>query len=262
MLKWKDIWFRMCSYAGFYLRSGNTKGYGVHSPYLFYIARAILPETGRYYCYDEIESLRTELLRSREEVGVRDYGVGGELRRVSKIARRALKPMREAQVLFRLVNMLKAKTIVELGTSLGVTTAYLASADSRAEVWTFEGSEALTDIAQRGWKKLGLHNIKVVQGNIDETLPLEEREWGVVDFAFMDANHRREATVHYFDLLARHAGEKSIFVVDDIRYNREMWDAWCAICGREYVTARMDLGSMGLVFFDTHFPKQEFRIRL
>lgn len=257
-----DLWFRIGSYALFVLRSRNTMGYGIHSPYLFYIARTIIPETAKYYSFAEVERVRGEMLKRRDEVEAEDFGVGGSAKNVGEIARRALKSSKEGQMLFRLVNLVKAETVVELGTSLGVTTAYLALPNKDAKVWTFEGSKALLGIAKQNWKRLGIENIEAVQGNLDETLVREAEKWGVVDFAFLDANHRKEATLRYFDVLAKHAGEKSIFAVDDIRYSREMWEAWEEIEKREDVSARMDLGSMGLVFFDKHFPKQTFRIRL
>ena len=262
MGKAAELWFRIGSYALFMLCSRNTMGYGIHSPYLFYIARTILPETAKYYCFAEVERVRREMLGRKERPEVEDFGVGGSTKSVGEIAKKALKSSKEAQALFRLVNLIKAETIVELGTSLGVTTAYLALPNKDAKVWTFEGSKALLDLAKQNWKRLGIESIQAVQGNLDETLAREAKKWGVVDFAFLDANHRKEATLRYFDVLAAHAGEKSIFAVDDIRYSREMWEAWEEIEKREDVSARMDLGTMGLVFFDPHFPKQTFRIRL
>ena len=263
MGKAADLWFRIGSYARFLLRSRNTMGYGIHSPYLFYIARTIIPERAKYYCFEDVERVRGEMAKDKTEVQVEDYGVGsGGKRKIAEIARLALKSPKEAQLLFRLVNLLKAGTIVELGTSLGITTAYLALPNREAKVWTFEGSKDLLNLAKKNWKSLEIKNIQPVCGNIDDTLARESANWSTVDFAFLDANHRQEPTLRYFDILASHAGEKSIFVVDDIRHSRDMWEAWKTICKREDVTARMDLGTMGLVFFDPHFPKQTFRIRL
>lgn len=263
MGKAADLWFRFGSYARFLLRSRNTMGYGIHSPYLFYIARTVIPETAGYYCYAEVEQLRRELLHNQTELQVEDYGIGsGGKRKIADIAHSALKSPKEAQLLFRLVVLLNANTIVELGTSLGITTAYLALANKAAKVWTFEGSRDLLNLAKKNWNSLGITNIEAVQGNLDNTLKREATNWSTVDLAFLDANHRQDPILHYFDILAAHAGEKSIFVIDDIRYNREMWEAWQLIKTHPRVTARMDLGTMGLVFFDPHFPKQTFRIRL
>lgn len=254
----------MVSYASFLLRSGNTMGYGIHSPHLFYIARVLLPETAQYYCFEPIEQWRRDLLRRRDQVRVVDYGTGKSgTRLVGEVARKSLKSRAEGQLLFRLVNYLDARMIVELGTCLGVTTAYLASPHSDAEVWTMEGSGELLKIAKTGWSRLGIRNIRAVEGNLDETLEKTAAAWQrPIDFALLDANHTGEATLRYFDVLARHASAKSVFVVDDIRRNKDMWQAWEAIGARADVTARMDLGMMGLVFFDGHLPKRVFRLRL
>ena len=304
-----DWLFRIGSFARYLLRSGNTLGYGIHSPHLFTIARVIVPEQAQYYCFSEIEAVRQELVRRRDAIRVVDYGTGSlirskgertqttikadsgdkavsyssvskadtsptlgeELRRVSReelrvvgeVARRSLMSREEAQMLFRLVNYEEAQMIVELGTCLGVTTAYLAKPRREAEVWTFEGSEALLEIAKSNWKRLGINNIHAVPGNIDETLETTVAGWEKpVDFALIDANHCYDATVRYFDVLAKKATEKSVFAVDDIRRDKEMWRAWEAIGKREDVTARMDLGQMGLVFFDKHLPKEVFTLRV
>ena len=270
-MKLAQLLFRMGSYVRYLFRSGNTMGYGIHSPHLFNIARVIVPETAKYYCYSRIEQERNTLLRRRDEVEVVDFGTGGQgkggngvgKRIVGDMARKSLKSRAEAQLLFRLVNFEQAEMIVELGTCLGLTTAYLAAPRPESEVWTFEGSEALLEIARGVWKRLGMSNIRAVSGNIDETLAATAEKWEkTVDFAFIDANHSYEATVRYFDLLAAHAGEKSVFVVDDIRWSKEMWQAWETIGERDAVTARMDLGTMGLVFFDNYLPKQVFTLRM
>ena len=69
-----DFLFRIGSFARYLLRSGNTLGYGIHSPHLFTIARVIVPEQAQYYCFGEIEAVRQELVRRRDSVTVVDYG--------------------------------------------------------------------------------------------------------------------------------------------------------------------------------------------
>ncbi len=77
MGKAAELWFRIGSYALFMLRSRNTMGYGIHSPYLFYIARTIIPKTAGYYCFEEVEKVRREMLRDTTEITIEDFGVGG-----------------------------------------------------------------------------------------------------------------------------------------------------------------------------------------
>ena len=245
----KTILYRIGAYAWFYLHSGNTLGFGIHSPRLFYIANTLIPEQARYYCFEDIERERA---------------------RVGHLARKAILPRRYAQLLFRLAVAQKARTVVELGTSVGLTTAYLAKADSHAQVYTFDHNAALLRTAKDVWKRLEIKNITAIEGNIDETLPawITQRQDAqaehrpTIDLAFMDANHTYEATLRYFDLLARYADEKAVFVLDDIRHSPQMYRAWQQISHREGVTATFDLGRMGMVFFDPHLPRQRFGIRM
>jgi predicted O-methyltransferase YrrM len=171
-------------------------------------------------------------------------------------------------MLFRLVNWLghqmregeNGLTIVELGTSLGVTTAYLAGVDTRDKVYTYEGCEAVANIAKENWKVLGMNNIECFIGAIDEEVLKSGLER--VDVAFVDANHTYQASMKYFDLLAEKTHEKSVVVMDDIHHSEEMERAWKDICADERVTSTIDLYQMGLVFFDKHYWKRNYRMRL
>jgi predicted O-methyltransferase YrrM len=157
----------------------------------------------------------------------------------------------------------KGLTIVELGTSLGVTTAYLAAMDSRNKVVTYEGCPAVAEVARANWEKLGLNNIACVVGEITVySLQFTVDSLSGIDVAFIDANHTCEATLTYFNALASRVHEKSVVVVDDIHYNEDMEKAWKAICADERVTTTMDLYRMGLVFFDKHYWRKHYKMRI
>ena len=150
--------------------------------------------------------------------------------------------------------------ILELGTSLGVTTAYLASADSRNRVVTMEGSEAVLKVALGIWRTLRLENIEWQVGNIDDTLYKYARER--VDFAYVDANHTYEATMRYTDYLLDRMAEKGIIAIDDIHYSEEMERAWKELKQDPRVTTMMDVYHMGLIFVDPHYLKRHYKIRI
>ena len=283
--------YRAKSWLRHQLTAWNTGGEGVHSPYLFEWVRMVMMDKNAYYIWGEIERCREKMLRDERELEFVDYGSGklkgengklkgenGERRRVCDIARRSLAKRKYAQMLSRLVNWLGAShrlengsgtayslefrglTIVELGTSLGVTTAYMAAMDSRNRVVTFEGCEAVANIAKENWKALNINNIECRVGKID----VEElvRDIEHMDVAFIDANHTYVSTCEYFDVLAGKVREKSVIVVDDIHYSEEMEKAWKAICADERVTSTIDLYQMGLVFFDKHYWKRHYTMRL
>ena len=295
--------YRVSSWLKHQLTARNTGGHGVHSPYLFEWVRMVMSDKNTYYVWDEIEEIRQEMLKDTRELEFVDYGSGGPLptspskgrsanmRRVCDIAKGSLARRKEAQLLARLVGWLgrplltspsrggigdealedrKGLTIVELGTSLGVTTAYLAAMDSRNKVVTYEGCPAVAEVARANWEKLGLSNIACVVGEITvdslqlavDSLQLAVDRLSGIDVAFIDANHTCEATLTYFNALASRVYEKSVVVVDDIHYNEDMEKAWKAICADERVTTTMDLYRMGLVFFDKHYWRKHYKMRI
>ena len=172
-----------------------------------------------------------------------------------------------AQVLFRLTNFLTQKQhrplqILELGTSFGITTAYLATADSRNRVVTLEGSESVLRVAQGVWRALRLENIEWIEGNIDNTLFAGSQIPAKLDLAYVDANHTYEATMRYADFLLARMVEKGIIVIDDIHYSESMERAWEALKADARVSTSMDLYHMGLLFVDPHYLKRHYRIRI
>ncbi|QIX60633.1 class I SAM-dependent methyltransferase [Hymenobacter sp. BT18] len=257
--------YQVLSYFRFYLRSGNA--HGLHSPFVFDLYAHVINHDGAFAAFPAIEQRRRELSQSTEVLTVRDFGAGSRLgagrqRRVRDIARTAAKPRTLAQLLFRLVNWRQPHTVLELGTSLGLTTAYLAAACSRAQVLTFEGCPATASVARQTFQELKLSNIQLIEGNLDETLaPALAKLSEPLDFAFFDGNHRFEPTMRYFEQCLQHRTDESLFVLDDIHWSQEMEQAWAAIKQHPEVTLTIDLFYVGLVFFRKKQPKQHFTLR-
>ncbi len=270
---------RILSYIKHVLTAWNTTGEGIHSPYLFRIVRFILRDENTFYCFADIERRREQLLACPDVLDVVDFGSQGApegklvQRRVCDIARNHLESPKVGQVLFRLLHFMgqeehRPLRILELGTSLGITTAYLASVSSHNKVLTFEGSEAVLRVAQGVWRTLRLENIQWQQGNIDDTLYTiysqqpKAKSQEPIDLAFVDANHTYEATKRYVEWLMPRMTGKGILVLDDIHYSKDMERAWQELKANERVTTTMDLYHIGLLFFDPHYLKRHYRIKI
>ena len=253
------------------LTAWNTTGEGIHSPYLFQIVRFVIRDENTFYCFAEIERRRQLLMHCDDVLDVVDYGSAGSKegahiqRRVCDITRNQLESPRVGQMLFRIVNFMTQEQkrplhILELGTSLGITTAYLAAADSRNQVVTLEGSGEVLKIAQGVWRALRMENIEWHEGNIDNTLFKHARVR--IDLAYVDANHTFEATLRYVDYLLPRLDEKGIIVLDDIHYSPEMEQAWLKLKADPRVTTSMDMYHCGLLFVDPHYLKRHYKIRI
>jgi predicted O-methyltransferase YrrM len=254
-------------YVQYWWNGSDSKGHGVHSPFVFNFIKNLLNDKRNYYCYQNIERLRVHLKKDTTLLTIRDFGAGSRVnsnyqRSVSSIAHSALKPKKYSQLLFRIAQDVKAKTILELGTSLGITTAYLASADPAAKVITMEGAESVAEVAAANFERLGLNNIEIVKGDFTETLPSVLQNFETLDLVFVDGNHRKEPTINYFEQLLPKMKEDSIIVFDDVHWSEEMETAWEHIKAHPSVTLSIDLFFIGVIFFrKEQLHKQHFSIR-
>lgn len=241
------------------IRAKNSKGHGVHSPYLYAFTQEVIYEKNPFYSFSSIESIRDKLKKNNDNVKITDYGAGNRTQaKISDLAKTSLKNKKWSQLLFRIVNFSKAKNVLELGTSLGITTAYLASASSDIKCVTLEGAPEIAKVARSNFEELNLKNIEVIEGNIDITLKQALSKLETLDVVFFDANHKKIPTLKYFNECLRNTNESSIFVFDDIYWSKGMNEAWDEIKKSDKITATIDLFQIGVVFFNKNLPKKHY----
>jgi predicted O-methyltransferase YrrM len=243
-------------YVKYYLTASNGRGHAVHSPFVFDFITNVMNDSRHFYAYATIEECRQSLLRDNTVLTIEDFGAGSTVtksneRKVRDIARSALKPKKFGQLMFRIVNHFRANTMMELGTSLGITTAYLAAGNLKGIVHTFEGAKQVAKIAKQSFNHLQLNNIEVIEGNFDHTLQQQLNKLSVVDLGFVDGNHRKEPTICYFEQLLEKSNNSSVFIFDDIHWSKEMEEAWKYIQQHTAVKLTIDLFFIGIVFFRT-----------
>ncbi|TAG85728.1 MAG: class I SAM-dependent methyltransferase [Bacteroidetes bacterium] len=248
-----------------YLWQAKT-AHSLHSPFVFHLYTEIITAYKKYYVFNSIEKLRIKMLSNYQKIDVTDFGAGSHLnsspqKTISSLAKISSTPAKEAQLLFKLINYFDTKTIVELGTCLGLTTLYLQKANSKNKVYTFEGCPNIAKIAKENFKELDSKNIDITIGNIDETLPKKLIEIDKIDFLFLDANHRYQATLNYFDLCLPKLNKNSIVILDDIHWSADMEKAWNKIIEKQEVTISIDLFGLGILFFHQNQEKQNFILR-
>ena len=227
----------------------------------------VLKDKKNYACYDKIEAVRLQLKQDETIIEVEDFGAGSGViksnRRVVKdIANSSLKSPKFARLLYRMVQYYQPENILELGTSFGITTAYLACGNEGAKVYTCEGAKQIASIAEKNFTQLNIKNITLVQGDFVTTLPPLFAELKTIDFAFVDGNHRKEPTLQYFQQLLAHSTNTTILVFDDIHWSLEMEAAWSAIQQHPAVTLTIDLFFIGIVCISKDVKvKQHFILR-
>lgn len=249
------------SYIGHWL--DTVDHHSVHSPFYYDFYNKVLKGTGGGEGQDAIEKLRLHLLENQTMVDVLDLGSGstafnGPRRALKDIARTSLSPAHVAQLMYRICYHAEVRKIVELGTSLGLTSLYLSYVP-QANVYTFEGSHALANVAMTNFEFLERRNIDVVEGDIAHTLPeFLQQDTAKIGFALVDANHRLVPTLTYYETLMKRFDEKSIMVIDDIHRSPEMEAAWKQLRNHDLVYGSIDIYHCGILLFEPTLTRQHY----
>lgn len=261
----KNLVFRFFSALRFLLRSQNA--HSLHSPFAYYFYNHILhpKEEEVTSSFSLIEQKRASYLKSDERVSGIEFGANGSGERVeqklARIARSSLKKPSRARLICRIAALNEPKTIIEFGTCLGITTAYLASSLGQAQIITMEGNHARSVISRKFFLELGIENILLEEGEFSGLIDQVLKRFPLPDVVFLDGNHRRIPTLYYYSKLRPHLHEKSIVIVDDIRWSGEMFAAWLEMKSDAQVQMSIELMDMGILFFKKEIFPQHFFLR-
>ena len=244
-----------------YYHKANTI-YDVHSPFVYKFAQQVIEDKRMFYPFKIIENLRQKLLHDDKRVNIIEFGKGSQVdasleRSIKSIVRYGAIGPETGRQLFRLVNWHKPKTILELGTSTGISTMYLTAAALNAKVITIEGNPEIADLAQRNFKQMGLNQIQVIKAPFDAGLDQVFKQKPKLDFVFIDGNHDYSATMAYFEKCLPYMHNESVFVIADIYWSSEMMKAWNNLHRSENITLSIDLYHFGVLYKHSIFRERE-----
>ena len=251
----------------YFFTASNGKGHGIHSPFVYEFVTKILNKKNTPENVAAIEARRKSLEANTTVIEVVDRGAGSrqsefKLRSISVIAKSALKQKKISQLLYKMGVYFNPSNILEMGTSFGITSSYLAMSMPHQTLVTMEGAPAIAQEAHATFDLLRLKNIEIVEGDFTTSLPVHLNSISNVGMVYIDGNHRYAPTMEYFKLLLSKVNEQSILIFDDIYWSSEMEQAWDEIKKHEAVTLTIDLFYIGIVFFRKESKqKQHFTIR-
>ena len=248
-----------------YQRKAKTNLY-IHSPFVFDLMEEVLNDKRHFYAFDAIEVLRRKLLSQHDEIEVADYGAGShkgkqKKRHINEIAKNAAIAPKYGQLLFRLIHYFKPQTILEMGTSLGISTLYQAKANQQSTIVSIEGCPQTSAWAATNLDILDANNVVLKTGKFVDVLPKVLKDYPQLDCVFLDGHHQKEATLQYFHQLLPHFHENSILILDDIHWSKGMNEAWQEIIRHPQITVSIDLFQIGLLFFRKEQAKEHFVLK-
>lgn len=246
----------------------------LHSPFIFDLYNACIKTKKMQSDFIAIETLRTQLKNDTRKITQKDLGAGSNIsnskqKAIKKFASQHAKPARIAQIIYRLTEHYRYKKIIELGTSLGISACYEASAlkknfnANEIQFTTIEGADEIANIAAENFRTLDLEKYITQRiGNFDMVLPELLNNYTNIDMAFIDGNHRYEPTMNYFKLFLSKTQNESLLIFDDIYWSPGMTRAWEEIKQHPQVRVTVDLFFIGLVFFRKEQVKEHFKLRV
>ncbi len=233
--------------------------HSLHSPFYFDFYEKVIREQGEDFD-PVIEKLREKLLTNPTPLLIKDLGAGSvhgrNERTIREIAKTSLSPSKYSRLYARAIKHFGARNIIELGTSLGINTLYLAH-NGNSMVATFEGSPAIAAVAKSTFEFANARNIELIEGDLANTLETWLGNHASIDFAFIDANHRLQPTLRYFEALIKHSHAGTVIVLDDIHYSEEMERAWQQLKAHPLVYGTADVWRAGFIFLDPSLNKQD-----
>jgi predicted O-methyltransferase YrrM len=243
--------------------------HGIHSPFVYSLIEDVIYDSKNYPDYAVIEKEVNTLKQNRNVLEIVDFGASSKkqgykthFRRISTIAALSGISKRHGRLLYRIVKHFEPATMLEMGTSLGISTMYQAKGNPDALFTGIEGCASVASITRNSLDAVGCTNVNLLMAQFKTALPdyLSSLTTNL-DYAFVDGDHTYEGTINYFNQLKNHTCNKSILIFHDIYWSKEMKKAWEEIKRDVDVKVTVDLFYMGIVFFKSELSKQDFVVK-
>jgi predicted O-methyltransferase YrrM len=207
---------------------------------------------------NKILGIRRELASQDRTPSLKDYGFRPDGSKANRTMGEICNKMGLASKLciniFNIVRSMKPKMCLELGTGIGISGSYIASAlklnRNNGKLITIEGDETLTDLSKDVFDNLGLENVSVVNSKFDEAIQTILQSNDTIDLVFCDGDHNEQRTFDYYKSTLGGMQDGSVYILDDIRWSAGMRRAWERICHHREVNEYKDMNRLGVCLIE------------
>ncbi len=227
------------------------KRQGIHSPFVYRLADNGLQLTIEKEHKSVLNAFDFKQRKDWRMLTINDLGAGsktlGNHRSVNQIHKTSSSGKRYGTLLYRLCKHFEPARILELGTSLGRGTLAMHLGYQKAEIISIEGSPEIAAIARENMNKFATNpsNMDLVVSSFNDYLcNLNNKTF---DLVYIDGHHEGEALRRYLDQIIPHTHEQTLFLLDDIRWNDDMFKAWNELIADERFHVSIDFFRMGVL---------------
>lgn len=219
-------------------RYKRSHGFGVHSPFAFYFIRRVLCERTPYYAYDEIAELR-------QQVHDKARHVKGHSRVMS---------IKHAKMIYRILCYFRPKTMLQIGSTYGVSTATALLYDPELTVTLYDSR-----IGEAGIP----HSPRV--SVIDDIEPVLRETTGDSEATspypmILISELRPEDRARITTLLRHHTAMGGVTIVRNLSRDSNINELWHAVtrsmeCGMSFTNAKI-----GIIVGYRHLPLHHYQL--
>lgn len=205
---------------------------------------------------EEISIYLNSMLQDETKIEITDFGAGskknkGNIRQVKEIARNATIKAKHGVLIQNLIQHFNYKNSIELGSSLGIGTTYLAQ--KLEKVISIEGCSEIHSYAKKTINHFGFNNVVLLRGEFSSQLEKAVDLLDDIDIVYIDGNHQYQATLDYYNYFKTKMSKNGCLVFDDIYWSEGMVKAWREI--KKDASFTVDLFKIGIVFIDQEIEK-------
>lgn len=236
--------------------------YDVQSPFVHDFTEQVLEDKRSFYALDRIHRVYRRLKKEKRKIPNSHWGAGSQKQRgkevrVSDLIRQSSCTPGKGELLFRLAAWHKPTSMLELGTQLGLSAAYLAAGRQSARMTSLEGHLPYVEWAQKNLDHLQLSHVKVLRTSFEEWIAEPGNHLAPIDLLYLDGDHRQKQILQYLQALRPRMSSKALVIVDDINWSAGMRKAWNEMKALPEVSLSIDLFHVGLLFFQKGRKEKE-----
>jgi predicted O-methyltransferase YrrM len=252
-------------YLKYYFFAKHKKGQGIYSSFILDVIFKVFRNNRKDNKVIEVFDIYDTYKQNKNILSFKEIGAGTNYNTtknisIGQITKRSSVNKKYGKLIYDLIRYFKPNNILEIGSSVGISAAYISQAAPKANFKSIEGVGEKIEIAKQIALEIN-QNTEFILGNFDKILKSVLEKYEKLDFVFFDGNHKKENTLEYFNLCLNKIHEDTVFVFDDIHWSEEMEEAWEEIKSHSKVRVSVDIFRMGLIFFKKELSKENYVVK-
>lgn len=252
----------ICEYIKYQLIA--KRRHRVHSPFVYDFGDTCLKLPIPKHEYSTFKNLKIAFLKDKSLIKVNDMGAGSkklnQFRSIQRIAKVSGSSDKYGKLLFRIVSHYQIKNALELGTSLGLGTYMLAAGNEEIKITTIEGCENTFAVAKKHFPEAQRHKVTFINDSFVGYLK-SRKDKTPFDLVFIDGDHQGKSLFEQLRLLEPFIHNETLIILDDIRWSKDMLNAWKKLTNDPNYHLSIDLFRIGIIAKRTHQQKEHFVVR-